>query len=121
MTTAKTAKTADTFKAVNLGVLFAIEVGGLVAVGYWGFTRDLATPLTWLLGVGGPVVLAVLWGLCASPKAKYKVRGAGRVGFEVVWFGAGVAALVLAGAYDWALVFALVCVVSKTLAVIWRQ
>jgi hypothetical protein len=39
----------------------------------------------------------------------------------VVWFGAGVAALVLAGAHDWALVLALVCVVSKTLAVVWHQ
>ncbi|MFD4559575.1 YrdB family protein [Streptomyces sp. NPDC058469] len=115
------AKTVETAKAANLGVLFAIELGALVAVGYWGFTRDIATPLTWLLGLGGPLLLAVLWGLCGSPKAKYKVRGAGRVGFEVVWFGAGVAALVLAGVYDWALVFALVCVVSKTLAVIWRQ
>ncbi len=66
-------------------------------------------------------MLVVLWGLCGSPKSKYKVRGAGRVGFEVVWFGAGVVALVGAGVYDWALVFALVCVVSKTLAVIWRQ
>ena len=111
----------ETAKAANLGVLFAIELGTLVAVGYWGFTRDLATPLTWLLGIGGPVVLVVLWGLCGSPKSKYKVRGAGRVGFEVVWFGAGVVALVGAGVYDWALVFALVCVVSKMLAVIWRQ
>ncbi|MEW1641965.1 MULTISPECIES: YrdB family protein [unclassified Streptomyces] len=108
-------------KAANLGVLFAIELGALVAVGYWGFTRDVATPAVWLLGIGAPVVLAVVWGLCGSPKARYKVRGAGRVGFEVVWFGAGVAALVLAGAYDWALVLALVCVVSKTLAVVWHQ
>ncbi|MGX9891524.1 YrdB family protein [Streptomyces sp. NPDC002276] len=115
MTAVKTAK------AANLGVLFVIELGALVAVAYWGFSRDLATPLTWLLGLGAPVVLAVLWGLCGSPKAKYKTRGAGRVAFEVVWFGAGVAGLVLAGAYDWALVFGLVCVASKTLAVIWRQ
>ncbi|WP_328683575.1 YrdB family protein [Streptomyces sp. NBC_00343] len=121
MTAAKAVKPVDTAKAANLGVLFAIEVGVLVAVGYWGFTRDIATPLTWLLGIGGPVVLAVVWGLCGSPKARYKVRGAGRVAFEVVWFGAGAVALVLAGVYDWALVLALVCVVSKTLAVIWRQ
>ncbi|MFJ9897481.1 YrdB family protein [Streptomyces sp. NPDC091280] len=115
MTAVKTAQ------AANLGVLFAIELGALVAVSYWGFTRDLATPLIWLLGLGAPVVLAVSWGLCGSPKARFKTRGAGRVVFEAVWFGAGVVALGFAGAYDWALVLALVCVVSKALAVIWRQ
>lgn len=108
-------------KAANLGVLFLIELGALVAVGHWGFTRDLATPVVWLLGLGAPAVLIVLWALFGSQKASYKTRGAGRVAFELVWFGAGVAALILAGAYDWALVFAVVCGVSKTLAVIWRQ
>lgn len=77
----KTAKTA------NLGVLFAIELGALVAVGYWGFTRDVATPSAWLLGIGGPVVLAVVWGLCGSPKARYKVRGPG--GSRSRWCGSG--------------------------------
>lgn len=108
-------------KAANLGVLFLIELGALAAVGYWGFTRDVSTPLGWLLGLGGPAVLVVLWALFGSQKARYKTRGAVRVGFEVVWFGSGVAALWAAGATGWAIAFAAVCAVSKTLAVIWRQ
>jgi len=108
-------------KAVNLGVLFLIELGALAAVGYWGFTRDTATPLTWLLGLGAPGVLVVLWALFGSRKARYRTRGAARVGFEALWFGAGVAALAAAGAMAWAIAFALVCAVSKTLAAVWRQ
>lgn len=108
-------------KAANLGVLFLIELGALAAVGYWGFTRDVATPLTWLLGLGAPAVLITLWALFGSRKATYKTRGAVRVGFELLWFGAGVAALALAGAYAWAVAFAAVCGVSKTSAVIWHQ
>lgn len=110
-----------TAKAANLGVLFAIELGVLVAVAYWGFTRDLATPLTWLLGLGAPLVLAALWGLCGSPKARYKVRGSrpGRVRGGVVRGRSRRAGP--HGAYDWALVLVLVCAVSKTLAVMWRQ
>ncbi|MET9907429.1 YrdB family protein [Streptomyces sp. NPDC002144] len=110
-----------TVKAVNLGVLFLIELGALAAVGYWGFTRDVAAPLTWALGLGGPAVLVVLWALFGSQKASYKTRGAVRVGFEAVWFGAGVAALFAAGAAAWAVAFAAVVAVSKALAVIWRQ
>ncbi|SHI25594.1 YrdB family protein [Streptomyces sp. 3214.6] len=108
-------------KAANLGVLFLIELGALVAVSYWGFTRDVAAPLAWLLGLGAPAVLIVLWALFGSQKASYKTRGAVRVGFELLWFGAGVAALFAAGAMAWAIAFAAVCAVSKTLAVIWRQ
>jgi hypothetical protein len=110
-----------TVKAVNLGVLFLIELGALAAVGHWGFTRDVATPLTWLLGLGAPAVLVVLWALFGSQKASYKTRGAVRVGFETVWFGAGAAALFAAGDVGWAVAFAAVVVVSKALAVIWRQ
>jgi len=108
-------------KAANLGVLFLIELGALAAVSHWGFTRDVATPLAWLLGLGAPALLIVLWALFGSQKASYKTRGAVRVGFELLWFGAGVAALFAAGAMAWALAFAAVCAVSKTLAVIWRQ
>jgi len=108
-------------KAANLGVLFLIELGALAAVGYWGFTRDVSTPLAWLLGLGAPAVLIALWSQFGSPKSKYKTRGAGRVGFELLWFGAGVAGLAAAGAYGWAVAFAAVCAVSKALAVIWSQ
>jgi len=108
-------------KAANLGVLFLIELAALAAVSYWGFTRDVAAPLAWLLGLGAPAVLIVLWALFGSQKASYKTRGAVRVGFELVWFGAGVAALFAAGAVVWAVALAAVCAVSKALAVIWRQ
>ena len=110
-----------TVKAVNLGVLFLIELGALAAVSYWGFTRDVATALAWLLGLGAPAVLIVLWALFGSQKASYKTRGAVRVGFELLWFGAGAVALFAAGAAGWAVTFAAVCAVSKGLAVIWRQ
>ncbi|MER6633075.1 YrdB family protein [Streptomyces sp. NPDC000987] len=108
-------------KAANLGVLFLIELGALAAVGYWGFTRDVAAPLAWLLGLGAPALLIVVWGRFGSRKAPHATHGAVRVGFELLWFGAGVAALLAAGAAAWAIAFALVCAVSKTLAVIWCQ
>jgi hypothetical protein len=90
-------------------------------VSYGGFTRDVGAPASWALGLGAPAVLAVLWALFGSPRAAHKVRGAARVAFEVLWFGSAVAALLLAGATAWALCLAVVCVVSKSLAVHWDQ
>ncbi|MBO1333052.1 YrdB family protein [Streptomyces sp. VRA16 Mangrove soil] len=108
-------------KTANLGVLFAIELIALGAVGAYGFTRDVATPLAWLLGLAGLAVMITAWALFGSQKAPHKTRGATRVAFELVWFGAGVAALALSGAYLWAIAFAALCAVSKALAVHWKQ
>jgi len=108
-------------KVANLGVIFLLELAVLVAVGYWGFTRDVVTPLTWLLGLGVPSVMIALWWLFGAPDAPYKTHGALRVGFELIWFGAAALALFLADRYAWAIAFAVVCVLSKTLAVIWHQ
>ncbi|MER6283580.1 YrdB family protein [Streptomyces sviceus] len=106
-------------KAANLGVLFLIELGALAGAAYWGCTRDVGAP--WLLGLAAPAVLVALWALFGSPRAKYKTRGAGRVGFELLWFGAGAVALFAAGAHVWAFALAAVCVLSKALAAVWDQ
>ncbi|MBN0044782.1 YrdB family protein [Streptomyces actuosus] len=108
-------------RAVNLGVLFLVELGAVAAAAYWGVTLDVPAGLAWLLGLAAPAALIVLWGLFGSPKAPYRTRGAARTGFEVLWFGAGAVALAAAGAVGWAVAFALVCLATKTLAAAWRQ
>lgn len=104
-------------KAANLGVLFLIELGALAAAAWWG----ASTSLPWLLGPAAVLTLIALWALFGSPRARFTVRGAGRAGFELAWFGAGVAALYAVGAHGWALAFAAVCAVSKGLALRWGQ
>ncbi|MCH0565232.1 MULTISPECIES: DUF2568 domain-containing protein [unclassified Streptomyces] len=108
-------------RAANLGVLFLVELGAVAAAAYWGVTLGVPAGLAWLLGLAAPAALIVLWGACGSPRAPYRMRGAARAGFETLWFGAGAVALVAAGAVGWAVAFALVCAVSKTLAVAWGQ
>lgn len=103
-----------TAKAANLGLIFLLELGVLGSVWYWGYTRGGAGGL--LIGVFGAGVLGWMWGLFGSPRARFKVRGAARVAFEALWFGAGAVALYAAGAHAWAVAFAVVCVISKTLA-----
>ncbi|GGR89807.1 hypothetical protein GCM10010269_31160 [Streptomyces humidus] len=104
-------------KAANLGVLFLIELVAVAAAAWWG----ASTSWPWLFGPAAPAVLIAAWALFGSPRARFRTRGAGRAGFELAWFGAGVCALYAAGAHGWALAFALVCAVSKGLALRWRQ
>ncbi|MBP2048617.1 hypothetical protein J2Z21_001542 [Streptomyces griseochromogenes] len=108
-----------TAKAVNLGVVFLLELGVLGSVCYLGFARGGTVGL--LIGFLGAGALGRLWGLFGSPRARFKVRGAARFAFEALWFGAGALALYAAGAHACAAVFATVGVISKALAHAWDQ
>ncbi|MCQ9178212.1 YrdB family protein [Streptomyces sp. IBSBF 2953] len=104
-------------KAVNLGVLFLIELAAVAAAGWWG----ASTSWPWLLGPAAPAAMIAAWALFGSPRARFRMRGAARAGFELLWFGAGVGALYAAGAQGWGLALAVVCAVSKGLAFRWDQ
>lgn len=73
---------------------FAAEMVVYVAVAWWGFTRAVPDPARWCLGLGAIALLAVAWGLLASPKAGIPLHGAVDVLFRVLWFGLGAAAAV---------------------------
>ncbi|MSO78127.1 MAG: DUF2568 domain-containing protein [Acidimicrobiia bacterium] len=76
-------------------VRFICELGMLAGYAYWAFhTRDGAS--AWLLGIGTPLVVAAIWWAFVTPKAKWPVATAVRLGIEVVLFGGAVAALIAA-------------------------
>jgi hypothetical protein len=82
--------------AANDGLRFLLELAVLAAVGSWGFTvADGAA--RWLLGLGAPLLVAVVWGLFVAPKASLHVDDPLRLLLEVVIFGSAVAALQATG------------------------
>jgi Protein of unknown function (DUF2568) len=80
------------FKSLALTVRFLLELAALGAVGWWGFeTGDGVAG--WVLGLGAPLLVAVVWGAFISPKATVKVPKAVWVGLQVLVFGAAALAL----------------------------
>jgi hypothetical protein len=107
---------------LNLALRFLLEIGALVTIGYWGFSQH-AGFWRWLLGLGGPLVVAVLWGTFAVPgdpsrsgRAPVPVHGALRLVLELAVFGFGVWALFDAGSTLLALVFAGLTIVHYALS-----
>lgn len=84
-------------RGVNLGVAFLLELAVIFAVGYFGLTLSWGLTVRTLVGVGAPVLMAVLWGVFASPRASVPLRGAADVAFRMAWFGIGALALWGAG------------------------
>jgi hypothetical protein len=70
----------DILKMLNVLLRFLLELCMLAAAGYWGFKTGSGWAMKAILGIGLPVLLAVLWGIFVAPKAVYPLHGAARCG-----------------------------------------
>jgi len=93
----------------NDGLRFLLELSALAALVYWGI-EEFGGIVQWVIGLGAPLVVAVVWGTFMSPKASRPTVDPVRLLIEMAVFGAGVAALFAAGATAVAVVFAVLTV-----------
>ncbi|GAB2827644.1 hypothetical protein GCM10022221_27390 [Actinocorallia aurea] len=104
----------------NAGLAFVLEVAALVLLARWGFTRDGGWALRVLLGVGAPVVAAVVWGLFAAPRAVYRIPVPGVLAVKAaVFLSAALAVDALHGATA-AVVFTAVVVANTAIVTVQR-
>lgn len=95
-------------RTVNEGLAFLLEVLALVALGYWGWHTGSGTPVKVLLVIGVPLLAAVLWGLFAAPRARFRVPLGAVLAVKALVFGAATAALYATGHPVLGTVFAVV-------------
>ena len=107
-------------KTANLTLAFLLELCMLAALGYWGFSSGSGWITRIGLGLGAPVLCAVVWGTFLSPRAAVHVPEPIHVLLEVVVFGAAVAALAAAGLLGLAWAFGIITVLNKLFLYIWR-
>jgi hypothetical protein len=111
----------ELLKGTNLLVRFLLELCMLAAVGYWGFKTQSSWALKVLLGIGVPVLIAVLWGLFVAPKAAYPLQGLSRLALEVVLFGVGAFALFASGKANLGWIYIAVLAMNEALLFVWKQ
>jgi hypothetical protein len=103
-------------KNANLALAFFMELGVLVALGYWGFHTGTGTIAKIVLGISAPVVAAVVWGMLGAPRSAWQLQGIWYLALSVVWFGSAALGLFVAGQRNLGTTFALVFVVNQVLA-----
>lgn len=106
-------------RGLNLALMFVLEIAVYVAVAVWGWQRPGAYNMT--VAFSAPVLMALVWGTFGAPKARLPLRGVARIVLEVLWFGAGLLALLEIGQLRLATAFGLLFVVNAALRVHWRQ
>ncbi len=99
---------------LNLTLRFILELVGLFALGYWGWTQHDGL-YRWLLAAGLPLLATVLWGTFRVPNdpgpAPVAVPGWVRLLLEAAYFTSAVLAFYGSQKPAWAMIFGLVVVV----------
>lgn len=91
--------------AANEIVRFFLELAGLAAVAYGGWSAGEGW-WRWLPAVAAPGVVAVIWGRFMAPKSSTRVADPARLLLEVLLFGSAVVALAATSHPVWAAVLA---------------
>jgi hypothetical protein len=104
--------------AVNLGLRFLLELGGVAALAYWGWRTGDTLPFRLVLAIGVPLALVIAWTLIVAPGADNPLPQTARmlVGTALLLVAAG--ALVAAGQPQLAVIFALLIVVNQVLLLV---
>jgi hypothetical protein len=111
----------ELIKGVNLALRFLLELCALVALGYWGFKTGSAAIAKVALGIGLPLVAAVVWGVFVAPRAPVALPGFVVLPLQVVVFGSAAAGLVATGHRTLALAFGVLVVINAILMYVWGQ
>ena len=102
-------------KMGNLAAAFLLELCALAALGYWGFQVGDGALAKVALGVGAPLLTAVVWGLFIAPRAVVTVPYAINQVLRILVFSLAVASLAVAGQPTWAWVFGVAVAVNLAL------
>jgi hypothetical protein len=111
----------EILKGANLLFRFLLELCALGAVGYWGFKTGSGIAAKIGLGIGAPLVIAVVWAIFVSPQAPVHLSLALSLLLQVLIFGLAAAALAAAGYRTLGWVFVAVVVINAALMYVWGQ
>jgi hypothetical protein len=108
-------------KALNLLLSFLLELAMLAALATFGITVGKNAFAVGILGLGLPLLAAVLWGIFAAPKSRHRLPQVPRLLFALLMFGLSDTALYSAGRTAWALDLAVIGLMNLILAYTWKQ
>ncbi|WP_394234261.1 YrdB family protein [Niallia oryzisoli] len=106
---------------INLAIRFLLELCALASLAYWGFVTGKGAAVKFFLGIGAPILLAVIWGVFGSPKAKIKLSLPLHLLLELIVFGMPALALYAAGKPQLAWIYGVCVVLNRIFMFIWKQ
>ncbi|MEH0820261.1 MULTISPECIES: YrdB family protein [unclassified Micromonospora] len=84
-------------KAGLLTIALLVELAMLAVAGWWGFTLDAGPAVRVLAGLGAPLLIALVWGVFCSPRARVRLAPAAKYAVQAACFLVAGVLLTLAG------------------------
>ena len=106
---------------INLALRFILEVCALVFLGYWGFKSSQGLLMKSVLGIGLPLLIAIIWAVFGSPAAPIPAEGFQRLLLEIFIFGLATFALYSSGKPTLAIIYAITVIINRILIYLWDQ
>jgi hypothetical protein len=97
---------------------FLLELGALASLSYWGFQEGDSTAASLALGIGAPVLMAIVWGLFVSPKAKVELPSIPKFVLGIVILVLAAVALSDSGYPELAIAFEVLIAVNAVLIIV---
>lgn len=91
------ANVGGVYRSLMLLTLFLLELCALAALSWAGFSLNAPLGVRIALGVGLPLLGAVVWGLFAAPRAKVRLSPGAVTTVKVIVYGAATLALFAIG------------------------
>src|SRR5262245_49318265 len=111
----------EILKSINAGLAFLLELVMLFGFGYWGFYGDKSPWLKWILGIGLPLLAAVVWGIFFAPRSAGRLNSTSGNLLSLILFLLAAIALFHIEHPVLAIIFAVVVVINRALILIWKQ
>jgi len=109
------------FKVFNLTIRFLLELVIMFSLGYWGFHIDSNMIIQIALGLGMPLLAAIIWSKTISPKATIRLPLIGVLIIEFIIFGTAYLCLIDSGFKVFAMIFGVVAVINRFIIIKWKQ
>jgi quinol-cytochrome oxidoreductase complex cytochrome b subunit len=108
-------------KYSNLALSFLLELCILGALAYWGFRVGNGMFMKIVLGIGAPLLAALVWGTFEAPQAWIPLSDPWHLLLALIIFGLAIVALYVAGQPTLALIFAFLVATNQILIYVWQQ
>ncbi|WP_162142404.1 YrdB family protein [Cucumibacter marinus] len=91
---------------LNKAVAFGLEIAVVAAVAYWAYGAGGSPVWGIASAVVGAMLVILLWGAFAAPRAERRLSGVALLVFKAVIFGAGALALIAVSQWILAIILA---------------
>jgi hypothetical protein len=105
-------------KQINQLLVFFVELGMLVSLGYAGFHMGKSILVKYLLAIVLPLITAVIWGIWEAPRSPYRLYQPFRSLLAMFLFLLAAFLLYTTGKKEIAIIFGITALVTQCLAVV---